>query len=152
LIIRKFKREDAAQTATLIQKALIEVNSRDYSSKIISHLVEAYTAERLVELAAEREILVAVEDQMILGTASLAEDTICTVFVQPDHHGRGIGTKLMNAVETQAREKGIQTVSLPSSTTAFQFYQRLGYREVKRVQSAEHGMNIIMTKSLKDCG
>ncbi|MFC1974966.1 GNAT family N-acetyltransferase [Chloroflexota bacterium] len=152
MIIRKFNQEDAAQTATLIQKALIQVNSRDYSSKIIGHLVQAYTAERLVELAAEREIFVAVEDQMILGTASLAGDTIYTVFVHPDHHGRGIGTELMEAIESRASEKGIQTVSLPSSTTAYQFYQRLGYREVKRVQSDEHGMNIIMTKGLKDCG
>jgi GNAT superfamily N-acetyltransferase len=147
-----FNQEDATQTAALIQKALLEVNSRDYSSKIIDGLVQAYTAQRLVEFAAEREIFVAVENKRILGTASLAGDTIYTVFVHPDHHGRGVGTKLMETLESRACEKGIQTVSLPSSTTAFQFYQRLGYREMKRVQSAEHGMNIIMTKSLKDCG
>ena len=60
---------------------------------------------------------------MIIGTASLQGSVVRTVFVDPDHQGKGIGARLMDVVESLARARSIATLSVPSSLTAQGFYE-----------------------------
>jgi len=48
---------------------------------------------------------VASKDERILGTASLKDNVISALFVNPNFHGKGIGTELMNYVESAARKR-----------------------------------------------
>jgi GNAT superfamily N-acetyltransferase len=53
--------------------------------------------------------------------------------VAPAHRGQGIGTALIAAFETRARDNGFATVSLEvidTNSRARQLYSRLGYQEV----------------------
>ncbi|KAI1110452.1 acyl-CoA N-acyltransferase [Nemania sp. NC0429] len=55
------------------------------------------------------------------------------LYVVTDAHGRGIGTKLMAAVEAQARAEGFKTIWLSvweNSAGAQRLYGKLGYRKI----------------------
>ena len=146
--IRKFKKEDAKKVSSLIKKTLIEVNSKDYPQKVIQFLCRNNAPKKLIQKSSNRLIYVAVEDEQILGTVSLKDDTILGLFVNPRFHSLDIGTNLMKYVETVANKEGFKSVCLPSSITAYGFYEKIGYKKVRDVYSKEYGKVIVMEKSL----
>lgn len=146
--IRRFGLEDAGKVSCLIRKTLSEVNSRDYPQDVIQFMCENYSPERILGKSLNRLMYVAVEDDRILGTVSLKDNTILALFVDPGFHGKGIGTELMRFIEGVARERGYESVSLPSSITAYGFYKKLGYKTVRDEYSRQYGKAIIMEKSL----
>jgi GNAT superfamily N-acetyltransferase len=91
---------------------------------------------------------VAVEGESILGTVSLEQDTIYTVFVDPGWHGLGIGRALMAHIEHVARQQGQAKVKLFASITAQQFYERLNYTPIREIQNEITGTCIEMSKTL----
>ena len=148
LKIRKFEKKDASIISKLIRRCLLEVNSKDYPQEIIHFAYEHYSSDKIIEKSLKRSVFVAVEEGNILGIASLEENVVYTVFVDPDFHGKGIGTKLMKYVEKITNDQGYESIKTPSSLTAFEFYERLGYQQVEVYHSNEWGKNILMEKSL----
>jgi N-acetylglutamate synthase-like GNAT family acetyltransferase len=148
MLIRKFKNEDARKVSNLIRKCLVEVNSKDYPKNIMDGMVKHFTPSQIIKNSEERNVFVAVEDDKVLGTASIKDDVILTVFVNPNIHGKGIGSKLMNKVEELAKKKGYKTVKLPSSLTSYEFYKKRGYKKVKMLHSDKYGDTIEMKKRL----
>jgi GNAT superfamily N-acetyltransferase len=146
--IRAFKPDDAQQVASLIRKALREVNSADYPPEVITSLCDHFAPETLCELALRRDVLVAVVDGAVVGTASIEESVVYTVFVHPQYHGRGIGTRLMKEIEELAVALGYSVIRTPASLTAVGFYTKLGYHEIERIQTEDPGLNVIMEKRL----
>jgi GNAT superfamily N-acetyltransferase len=91
---------------------------------------------------------VAVEDERILGTVSLKDNVILALFVNPKFHSKGIGTELMNYVESTARKRDYKQVNVGSSVTAYEFYRKRGYKKVRDEYSPQYGQGIVMEKSL----
>ena len=83
----------------------------------------------------------------MIGTASLQGSVVRTVFVDPDHQGKGIGARLMDVVESFARANAIRRLSLNSSLTAHGFYEKLGYVPVGEELYGQE-RTIIMEKQL----
>ncbi|MFD2023989.1 GNAT family N-acetyltransferase [Promicromonospora aerolata] len=50
-----------------------------------------------------------------------------SVFVLPEHQGRGIGRRLMEAVCATADALGVRKLTLDARETAVPFYERLGF-------------------------
>jgi N-acetylglutamate synthase-like GNAT family acetyltransferase len=134
--IQPFRSEQAEAVSCLIRRNLREVNSRDYSEKFIEDLVEYFSPETLQEKASEQYILVAIDDDgRIIGTAALANFGTAeaptyyavSVFVLPEWHREGIGTRLMQAIEAQARALQAQRIAVRAAISAKGFYQKLGY-------------------------
>lgn len=146
--IRKFKKEDAIKVSNIIRRCFREVNSKDYSKKVITNLCNFFTPSLLIKNLEDRTIFVAVENDKIIGTASLKENIVMTVFINPDIHSKGVGSKLMDEVEGLAKENGYKSVIVPSGLTSFEFYKKRGYKKVKIIHSQEHGDTIEMEKSL----
>jgi len=146
--IRKFRKEDARNVSDLIRKCLREVNSKDYSKKVIDFMTSHFSHKTIIANSEKRQIFVAVEKEKIIGTASIHDDVILTVFVNPKIQGEGIGKKLMAKVENEAKKNGFKSVKLPSSITAIDFYKKLGYKKVKEKYEENFGKTIIMRKIL----
>ncbi|MFA6460903.1 MAG: GNAT family N-acetyltransferase [Candidatus Woesearchaeota archaeon] len=146
--IRRLRKEDATEVSNIIRRCLREVNSKDYPKKVITSLYDFFTPDLIIKNMSDRTIYVAVEKDKIIGTASLKEDTVFTVFVNPDLHGKGIGSKLMDKVEELAKKEGYQVLKVPSGLSSVEFYKHRGYKEVKRVHSVDHGDTIEMEKRL----
>ncbi len=80
----------------------------------------------LVEEAKDGRLLAAL---MLLFEGSACR--VLSIAVAPSARRRGIGTKMMEATEAAARERGSNVIRLEVSTGnlgAIEFYRRLGYR------------------------
>ncbi len=146
--IRKFRKEDTRKVSNLIIKCLKEVNSKDYSKKIINFMCRHFSSKKIIDISKKRQIYVAVKNNEIIGTASLKKNVILSVFVNPAMHRKQIGKRLMRKIEQQAMKKGYKSVELPSSLTAFDFYKKLGYKKVREKYEKNFGKTIIMKKYL----
>jgi predicted N-acetyltransferase YhbS len=147
--IRKATQKDAEEVSNIIRRCLREVVSKDYPEKAIDSLCDFFTPALIIKNMGDRAVYVAIENDKVIGTASLKGDTVFTVFVNPDFHGTGIGSKLMDKVEELAKHNGYQIVKVPSGLSSVEFYRKRGYREIKRVHSDDHGDTIEMEKTLK---
>ena len=107
--------------------ALREINARDYPASVIDRLILTLP-ERIASKLEEWLAYVALVDGQVVGTASLNGQTVSSVFVHSDYQRRGIGTKLMDAVEqaAQSNSLGVQT-----SITAQPFYAKRGFAVIR---------------------
>ena len=74
--IRAFEMADATGVSDLISATLRTSNVRDYPEDFLSRVEASLAPPSLRELANERLILVAVEGDAIVGTASLGRDQL----------------------------------------------------------------------------
>jgi GNAT superfamily N-acetyltransferase len=58
----------------------------------------------------------------------LLDNKIEGVYIHPDHQRQGYGTRIMQALEEQARISNIHKITLSSHTVSKAFYDALGYR------------------------
>ena len=136
------------EASILIRKTLSEENSKFYPISVIEYMCNEFSPNFLIELSKEREFFVAIENSKIIGTITIINDYIGTVFVTPEYHCKGIGTKLMETIENLAKERKIEKLRLQSSINAVNFYEKLGYKKGEQSQSEEYGIIYEMSKAL----
>jgi len=146
--IRQFQHSDAKHIASLIQQTLLEVNSQDYPCQIIQNMIHHYRSKNIIQRSANRLNYVAVRRNHIVGTISLTGNLVSGMFVHSKHHGQGIGTQMLNHIESIALKQKYQRVQLASSITAYEFYLNRGYQPLREVYSEKHGKAIVMEKRL----
>ena len=147
--IRRFEEKDARGVSELIRRTMRESNSRDYPGEILDPLIAYFTAEKVSALAAERHCLVAeTMTGRVVGTAALEGSELLTFFVLPDQQGTGVGTKLLEALEDEARQSGIEVLHVESSLTGAAFYRRRGFAPTGRVITRTAGEQIKVEKTL----
>ncbi|MGH9319604.1 MAG: GNAT family N-acetyltransferase [Vicinamibacteria bacterium] len=86
---------------------------------------------------------VAVEGDSLLGTASLVHDDLeirpeigpwlASVYVPPEHRGRGVASALVRRVVEEARDSGVSRLYL-WTTDQERLYARLGWNQVERMR------------------
>ena len=70
--IRRFKPEDAIETAQIIAKTLMISNSKDYSREYIDSTIASHSAEIISERANEGHMYVVCDDSRIIGCGAIA--------------------------------------------------------------------------------
>lgn len=147
LVLRKAQLDDASAISTLIIAAIRQTNANDYPAALIESLPEHFSAGQIAARMSMRDTYVALDAGVVIGTASLDDMTVRSVFVLPEYQGRGAGLALMTQIEALALQRSISTLSLPSSITAEGFYKRLGYATIGEVYEGVEKI-IVMTKTL----
>ena len=105
----------------------------------LSDELDAVNGARTAGVAAARELTVRITDDAGELAAGVSGWTwgcaagIAMTWVRANARGTGLGTRLLEAFETQARERGADRVFVTSFTfQAPEFYERHGYREIFR--------------------
>ena len=148
VLVRAARAEDAAAISKVIIAALRESNALDYPPEVIAQVVQNFAAPQILSLMSQRQVYVAIDDQIVVGTASLDQQVIRSVFVAPEQQGKGIGRRLMARIESVAATHDLKELRVPSSITAEGFYALLGFQKVRdEFHGAER--TVIMFKHLR---
>jgi N-acetylglutamate synthase-like GNAT family acetyltransferase len=81
--------------------------------------------------------IAATADGPVIGFASWRRDELVSLFVDPVHHGRGVGHALFEACEKDAAENDHALLRLVATLNATSYYEALGFsaiRETYRVK------------------
>jgi ribosomal protein S18 acetylase RimI-like enzyme len=70
--------------------------------------------------------LVACAGDTILGVVAVRANEITKLYVDPLHHGKGVGRALFHAAEASIRKAGFAELYLGAATSAVPFYQAMG--------------------------
>ena len=127
-LIRPARADDAAPLSELMVGAILHNNGADYPPDVIARLLRRHTPAVVGEMIGTRRVFVASEADRIVGTIALEADVLRGLFVAVASQARGLAVVLVRHVEDLARDEGVATLALQSSTTAHGFYERLGYR------------------------
>jgi len=132
VVIRRFKEEDLEGLIEMINTSF-ETPALDlvYEDEIKDFWLSEYTKENLLDIATNRHLYIALIDGKVVGSGAVNEDSgmayISAVFINPNIQGKGIGTKMMNALEKDEICQRFKKVFLTAALSAGKFYQKLGY-------------------------
>ena len=146
IVIRRAKAADAEAVHKIVLLALREINARDYPPSVIDRLVLTLP-DKVASSLETWHAFVAIVGERVVGTGSLNGQTVSSVYVHPDYQGRGIATKLMDAVESVANIHSQATLSVQSSVTAKPFYAKRGFKIVREGFFGEEP-TVLMSKEI----
>jgi len=118
MLLRKFNEFDAFEVSSLIRRAIIYRDNRGYNLGNIYSIANHYSVENILADLSNKIVYVCVDDDKIVGTATLYKDEIMAVFVLPEYQGKGIGKSFMEILEKDALDKGLFKVWLVSTLSA----------------------------------
>jgi putative acetyltransferase len=131
---------DAGALQALSAASIRQVAASHYSGPQL----EAWAASRSVtaheQMIRETTVLVAVDaENAVAGFASIAltptgklkRGEVDQLFVGPEHGGRGVARRLLEAIEAAATEAGVAELITHASWRAAPVFERLGFRQVE---------------------
>ncbi len=141
--IRPAREADAEAISRVIVQTLRLSNAADYPPQVIERVAANFDAAGVRGLLESRQVFVALDDERVVATASLASDVVRSVFVLPEMQGRGVGKALMRYIEGVARAAGVQLLRVPASLTAVPFYAALGYTVIREVVEGDERTQVM---------
>ena len=146
--VRKFQKADAEEVQELIVRNFLEVNSKDYGIKAMQELAVNYGIDKILQIASYAHMYVFELDDRIVGVGSISsfwgsetESILLSIFVLPEFHGKGVGRKIINTLETDEFYVRASRIEIPASITATEFYRKFGYdykNGVKELDNEHH--------------
>jgi len=131
--LRPVREDDATAMARIRREALRERAADAYTEEQLDSLTS--DIDDGTPIAVERESFrtaVAVENGAVIGYGTVHPDDgqIHAAFVDPEHAGSGVGSRIIRELETFAHEAGTDDLFVLSTPNAVGFYERIGYRSV----------------------
>ena len=74
----------------------------------------------------------AILDEKLVGFAEFYEDYIDCFYVHHKYQGQGVGNTLLSHLLNQAKQNKIKTLRVDASITAKPFFEKHGFKEVKK--------------------
>jgi putative acetyltransferase len=143
--IRSYREEDGIKE--VVKRAVESVEPEKYSDEEQKHL-ENTIPQMNVDFAEHEDFsyFVAVDDSEIIGVVGFKPESgkVSGIFVEPERNDKGIGSKLLEKIEEEAAEKGIERLEVLSSLEAIYFYQKNGYSTKEPTERDLEGKNIEM--------
>ncbi len=144
--LRKAKNADAGAMSRLAKITISRLNKPFYNGRQIwalKHSISA-TGYRKMISSGGRFILAAEDEGSVIGQGilNLEKKMISGMYVSCGQVRRGIGGKIVSALEKRAKEKGIKKLALNSSLSAVGFYQKNGYQPIKKTIILIYGEKI----------
>lgn len=151
--IKPYKKSHAPGVVNLFYDTVRSVNLADYSpQQVAAWAPEIPDPEAWHRRMASRTTLVAEENDEVVGFAELEESGHLDMFyLRRDAIGRGFGSRLYEAVESEARALSVGRISTEASITARPFFRRQGFQVLQEQTVWRGGVgltNFVMEKPL----
>jgi putative acetyltransferase len=126
--LRPYLPADAPVLAAIFQASIEELAAEDYSeAQLAAWTAWAEDVEAFGRRLADALTIIATVAGEPAGFASLREDRIDMLYVDPAVAGQGVGSRLLEALEKLAANRGIRQLSVEASDNAQPFFQRRGF-------------------------
>lgn len=136
LEIKRFQIGQEFDVSKICQRCINEIISKNSTEKQVKNLFNAFTPRAILNYANKSHLYVAINPKgQICGTGTLAGNQVKGVFVDVKLIGAGIGRQIMAYLEKKAEEQGEKSIYLNSSKFAVKFYEKIGYKRIKHVNS-----------------
>ncbi len=132
--VRKFRKEDAVKVSNIIKKGFRSIISDDYPKESVEWQIRENSPKNLIEKAKEVKYYVAVDGDKIIGFGGYNAEKVHTFFVDPETHGKGVGSMIMERVLSDAKKDGIKSVKCWATFNAVRFYSKFGFKKLKELQ------------------
>lgn len=152
--IRPVTVADAGQVLT-VQRAAFVTEALIYDDPDMGPLTQTLD-EVAHELRDNLGCVAQIGDRVVGAARAVASGELLLVgriAIAPDQQGEGLGSALLDAVESRGRDAGCRTAELFTGSLSAQnieLYERLGYRESERVPQDDGTAQIFMRKPLSD--
>lgn len=135
VIVRRFRAGDEAAVSEVIRTTLDVSNRRDYAPEFIEERIREHSPEQVLASARDAHVYVACDGDAVIGCGAIAgywgsteESYLSSIFfVLPDHQRRGVGRRMMEALEADVYFLRAWRTEVGASLTAVPFYLKLGY-------------------------
>ncbi len=144
-MIRLFEEKDVDSVCNITIRCFKEINSKVYPSEVINFMINGHNPLRLCSKAKKTTCLVFEENNQIIGTVSLDKNYIFSLYVDPNYHGKRVGSRLMDFAENIIF-KNYKNITLNASLNSITFYEKLGYVKKEEVYQEGYGKSILMEK------
>ena len=124
-MIRKHRDQDLEQLMNIWQKSSTLAHpflKNDFVEKVASDMRNLYIPNS--------ETWVFEENQIVVGFISMIENEIGGLFVLPDNHSKGIGTKLVDFIAKE--NKVLEVEVFEDNKIARAFYDKYGFKLIKQ--------------------
>lgn len=139
--IRKFKISDTISVANLISKTFATFNNKEGTKKAVQKYIDLYNPKKNDVENIKKGFLrtplffVAGEKGKIIGIVRGTKNRVVNLFVYGEHHGKGVGKKLMQKFEQKARKYYSKEIRMRASLFAIKFYQGIGYKKTTGIRN-----------------
>ena len=135
MIIRDYNVDDAEDVLECHYSAVHGLGIRDYSQEVCeiwSPEISENRLEHFLQNDGESLRFVVESNSKIIGFAEYVPESneLRACYVHFNHIGKGIGKKLLNHLEQNAKDKGVTELQADSSLTALSFYKAMGYETI----------------------
>lgn len=134
MLVRRFAETDAKEVSDLIIKTIRISNTKDYPVEMMEELTRRMQPEDVLKRASWTHFYVVEENSAIVGCGAIGpywdktdESSLFTIFVLPEHQGRGIGKLIIETLEKDEYALRAKRIEIPASITGLEFYRRMGY-------------------------
>lgn len=151
--IRKTRKNDVEEIASLKIEVFNKINSKSYEDKVIEAFKNANSKEKINKRLDIKDSFVAIEDNKVVSIIYIKDNKISGFATKINHMNQGIGSRLLEHAEKVIKEKGYDKIILNSTLNALEFYQKRGYEIIdKKNISTINNINyntISMKKKIK---
>lgn len=147
MIIRAYRPSDCKDLAELFYHTVHTVNAKDYTKEQLDVWATGRVdLEKWNQSFQEHDTVVAVDNERIIGFGDMDHTGyLDRLYVHKDYQKKGVATALCNRLEQAVQGKIITHASI----TARPFFEKRGYKVIKKQQVERQGMmltNFVMEK------
>ena len=155
--VRRFEERDAEAVSGLIVRTMRVSNTADYPVAWMEALAERQRPEDVLRRASVSHFYVAEAGGRIVGCGAVAPDgedgsVLSSVFVLPECQRRGVGRRILAALEGDPYSLRARRITLRASLTGMPFYRRLGYAFRDGADRPDGELLYAMEKRREACG
>ncbi len=132
IAIRQASHSDAPRIHELHLASVRALCAASYDPAVVDGWLTGRTSELYLEGISTGATFVAETRAEIIGFCEGVPGEVRAVFVDPEWVGRGVGATLLSHALSLAGAQHAGPVRLQSTLNAVAFYERFGFREVKR--------------------
>lgn len=138
-IIETISIDSLEECFELIRKVFLEFNAPQYSQEGINQFIsQILENQQFIHKfnTGEQTMIGAFYNDKIIGVLAISiRNHISLLFVDKEHHRKGIATKLFDEMLNISKSKNIDTIKLNSAPYAIPFYKNLGFIPTDTEQS-----------------